>query len=153
MKLLLLITSARLSEIMTCRWKYINFERQVIQLPDSKTVKKEILLCQRCISILMTLKRKKDNPYVIVSSRKEGSHMQYPKKAWKRLITKAGITDARIHDLRHTNASISLQANIPIEIISKRLGHSNIKTTMRYAHLCNQQLKDATNAISDKLGI
>ena len=149
---LLLLTGARLSEILTCKWEYINFERKVIELPDSKTGKKEIILCDRCISILKNLEIKPENPYVIISDRKKNHHLGKPKSNWARLLIASNLNGLRIHDLRHTNASISLQAKIPIEIISKRLGHSNISTTMRYAHLADSQMRQATNDLSKTLG-
>ena len=149
---LLLLTGARLREIMTCKWQYINFEHKIIELPDSKTGKKEIILCNRCIKILNKLTKIVDNPYVIISSIKVGVPITRPKKAWFRLLKLASLENVRIHDLRHTNASISLQANMPIEIISKRLGHSSIQTTMRYAHLADEQIRNATNDLSNKIG-
>jgi len=149
---LLLLTGARLSEIMTCKWEYVNFERKLIELPDSKTGKKKIILCDRCIAIIQSLPKQPDNSYLIISERKVGSHLTRPKKAWSRLLKVANLKKVRMHDLRHTNASISLQAKVPLEIISKRLGHSSIQTTMRYAHLADDQIRNATNDLSNTLG-
>lgn len=148
---LLLLTGARLSEITTCKWEYINFENKVIELPDSKTGKRKILLCERCVAIIQSLPKQKHNPYLIASESKPKAHLTNPKKAWKKLLKLADLENVRIHDLRHTNASISLQAKVPIEIISKRLGHTSIRTTMRYAHLIDEQIREATNRLSDKL--
>ncbi|PCJ27340.1 MAG: hypothetical protein COA94_04050 [Rickettsiales bacterium] len=75
-----------------------------------------------------------------------------PKKAWRRLLKIVKIENVRIHDLHHTNASIALQAKVPLEIISKRLGHSSIQTTMRYAHLADEQICNATNNLSEAFG-
>ena len=88
---------------------------------------------------------------MIASSHKLGAPLSRPKKAWKRLLKAAKLEKVRIHDLRHTNASIALQARVPLEIISKRLGHSSIQTTMRYAHLADDQIRNATNDLSNKL--
>jgi integrase len=100
----------------------------------------------------MQLKRVVGNPYVIASSHKLASPITRPKKAWTRLLKTAKLEKIRIHDLRHTNASIALQAKVPLEIISKRLGHSSIQTTMRYAHLADDHIRNATDALSDTLG-
>ncbi|PCJ29629.1 MAG: hypothetical protein COA94_01120 [Rickettsiales bacterium] len=149
---LLLLTGARLSEILKCKWEYINFERKVIELPDSKTGKKEIILCDRSMTILNNIKHIPNNPYIIVSSKKEGTHFNNPRKSWAKLLRIAGLEGLRLHDLRHTHASIALMQNIPLEVIGKRLGHKTIQTTMRYAHLADSHLRKATDIVSNALG-
>ena len=149
---LLLFTGARLSEILECKWEYIDFDHKMIELSDSKTGKKNIIICERCIDILKALPREARNPYVIISEKKQGYHLSKPKKAWARLTKSANLEGLRIHDLRHTNASVALMEKVPLEVIRKRLGHKSIHTTMRYAHLADDQLRIAADTVSDKLG-
>ena len=66
-------------------------------------------------------------------------------KTWERIRKQAGIPDVRIHDLRHSFASFMIMNGLNIFEVSKLLGHADIKTTMRYAHLTNQSLVDVTN--------
>ena len=148
---LLLLTGARFREVLTCKWSYINFERQVMELPDSKTGKKEIILCNVCVDIIRSLKKVPGNPYLIVSSKNPETHLVNPRKAWDRLLQKANLPGLRIHDLRHTNASIALMANIPLEVIGKRLGHKSLQTTMKYAHLADSSVRQATDVVSNAI--
>lgn len=149
---LLLLTGARLREILTCKWEYISMTRKALELPDSKTGKKDVVLCDRCIAIIQSLPKQPNNPYLIASERKVGTHLTEPRKAWARLLKSANLEGVRMHDLRHTNASIALQAKVPLEIVGKRLGHRSIRTTMRYAHLADDQIRNATNDLSRILG-
>lgn len=69
--------------------------------------------------------------------------------AWNRVRKDAGIKDVRLHDLRHSYASFLVNQGRSIYEVQKILGHSNVKTTQRYAHLSNDTLLAATNSVSD----
>src|SRR5690606_8834404 len=69
--------------------------------------------------------------------------------AWNRVRKQAGIEDVRLHDLRHSYASFLVNKGRSIYEVQKILGHSNVKTTQRYAHLSNDTLLAATNSVSD----
>lgn len=68
-------------------------------------------------------------------------------KSWRRICEKAKLDDVRIHDLRHTFASHAVMNGTPLAIVSKLLGHSKIGTTMRYAHLADKELAEASEGI------
>ena len=68
-------------------------------------------------------------------------------KSWRRIRSKAGLDDLRIHDLRHTFASQAVMSGTPLALVSKLLGHSKITTTMRYAHLADAELANASEDI------
>ena len=104
---LLLFTGARLSEILTLRWEHVDVEGQCLRLPDSKTGAKVVYLPPAALEILTALDRHEDNPYVIAGA-KLGSHLINLQKPWRRIRAKAGLGDVRLHDLRHSFASMAV---------------------------------------------
>jgi len=100
------------------------------------------------LAVLRALPRVAGNPYVIVGKR-EGAHLSDLQHPWRPVREAAdGI---RIHDLRHTFASSGLAVGEGLSMIGKLLGHTQIQTTARYAHLASDPMKAAANKISDRL--
>jgi integrase len=147
---LLLCTGARLGEILTLRWDYVDLDRGLITLPDSKTGRKPIYLNSLAVEVLSAVPRVEGNPFVIVGD-KPGSHLVNLRKPWYRLREQAGIKDARIHDLRHTFASIGVSAGLPLPLAGKLLGHRKSVTTERYAHLADDPVRAGNELIADVL--
>ena len=138
---LLMFSGARLSEILTLRWNYIDFERRLILLPDSKTGQKAILLYSPGVRVLATLPRIESNPFVIVGD-KENRHLVNLQKPWSRIRRRAGIKDVRIHDLRHTFVSIAARCGASLPIMGRMVGHTQAQTTLRYAHLVPDAVRE-----------
>ena len=88
-----------------------------------------------------------DNPYV-VAGRNAGVHLTDLQPFWQRVRGRAGLKDARIHDLRHTFASIAVNNGQSLPMIGKLLGHTQVQTTARYAHLANEPVLEAANDVS-----
>jgi len=147
---LLALTGARLSEILTLRWDYVDFERQTLWLPDSKSGKKAIFLSQPAIEVLANLPRFDSNPFVIVGG-KERAHLKNLQKPWGRIRKAAGLDDVRIHDLRHSYASIAAAAGLSLPVIGRLLGHTKSVTTERYAHLAANPLRAANEAVGERI--
>ena len=141
---LLLFTGARLSEVLTLRWEFVDFTGQCLRLPDSKTGAKIVYLPPPALEVLEALERQEGNPYVIVGS-KPGTHLVNLQKPWRRIRKRAGLEDVRIHDLRHSFASVAVAGGETLPIIGALLGHSRPTTTARYAHLAADPLKQAAN--------
>jgi integrase len=141
---LLLFTGARLSEILTVRWEHVNFEEHCLRLPDSKTGAKTIYLSPPALEVLNDLQRQDGNPYVIIGA-KPGAHLINLRKPWHRIRTKAGLDNVRIHDLRHSFASMAVAGGLSLPVIGALLGHTQASTTQRYAHLAADPLKQAAN--------
>ncbi|WP_171230066.1 site-specific integrase [Ruegeria sp. HKCCA4008] len=148
---LLLLTGARRNEIATCEWGWIDWERQVIMLPDSKTGAKPLFLGDSAIEVLQRQKVTTRDPastYVF-----PGKKQNYPlvnlSKPWKRICEFAELNDVRIHDLRHTAASIAVGKGVALPVIGRLLGHTQTQTTARYAHVDNQPALAAANAIGN----
>ena len=144
---LLLFTGARLEEILTLRWEYVDLERQLLRLPESKSGAKIIHLSPPALAILATIERQDGNPYVIVG-RKPGSHLVNLRKPWGRIRHKARLEDVRLHDLRHSFASVGAAAGLSLPLIGTMLGHTHAATTQRYAHLAADPVKAGVEKIS-----
>jgi integrase len=141
---LLLFTGARSSEILTLKWEYVDFENQCLRLPDSKTGKKSIYLPPAALEILQSITQNPDNLYVLQGRNNKG-HLINLRKPWHRIRKEAGLNDVRIHDLRHSFASMAVAGGLSLPMIGALLGHTQAATTARYAHLAADPLKQAAN--------
>jgi integrase len=144
---LLILTGARLQEILTARWSEVDFERGIIHLEDSKTGRKPIYLSAAALSILSALSRIDGNQHVIPGE-KENAPRTDLKKPWAAITQAAGLKGLRIHDLRHSFASVGAGASLGLPVIGKLLGHSQPATTARYSHLD----ADASRRAVEKIG-
>ncbi len=147
---LLLLTGARVNEILTLQWKDINFKLKMVRLQESKTGQKTIYLSAPTLQLLLEIPRIKDNPYVICGKNK-GSHLINIKDPWNTIRKSAGLEDVRLHDLRHNYASTAVTTGHHLKVIGSLLGHKNTKTTERYAHLANDPLQTANETISNRI--
>lgn len=146
---LLLLTGCRLSEIQYLKWSYIRDE--IIYLPDAKTGPRRVHISPRAQAILRHIERFPDNPYVIVGIVPEQAVTDL-QKPWRRIRQEAGITDVRIHDLRHTYASIAAMSGQSLYTIGKLIGHTQVQSTARYAHLADLTTKKALNEVDVLFG-
>lgn len=143
---LLILTGARLREILHLKWEQIDFQRGMAFLADSKTGAKPLILSGAALQLLQALPREAGNPHVIPG---EGADARSDlKRPWGAIVRHAGLNGLRIHDLRHSSASIMAGAGAPLQVIGKVLGHSQIATTQRYSHLSN----DPVRQVADRLG-
>ncbi|MGD0950387.1 MAG: tyrosine-type recombinase/integrase [Candidatus Binatia bacterium] len=145
----LLFTGARLSEVLTLRKEYIDWDRGCLHLPDSKTGAKDVQLNPGALKVLSEI-MSDDTPWVFLGRGKE-KHIVNLEKPWRRIRMRAGLPDVRLHDLRHTNASIAAAAGLSLPIIGALLGHTQPQTTARYAHLAADPLKQAANVIGSRI--
>jgi integrase len=148
---LLLFTGARLGEILNLKWEYVDLDRSVINLPDSKTGEKQIYLNSLAQQVVTSLPRIDENPYVIVG-RRQNRHLVNITKAWYRIRKAAGIEDVRIHDLRHSFASVAVSGGLTLPMIGKLLGHKKSTTTERYAHLADDPVRAANEEVARLMG-
>jgi len=142
---LLVFTGCRMSEIRDLKWDYVTPTH--IALPDSKTGARKIPLPKAAREILASLPREPGNPYVIVGD-VPGQQIQDLEKPWRRIRARAGLGKVRIHDLRHTYASNAILAGLPLPMVGKILGHTQISTTMRYVTLPDAPVSDAADLVS-----
>jgi integrase len=144
---LLVFTGARLSEILTLRWDHVDGE--LLRLPDSKTGAKTIILNAPAKAVLAELPHLPGNPFVICGD-KAGAHLVNLQKAWRRVREAAGLDDVRLHDLRHTNASLGVASGLSLPLIGGLLGHRHPATTARYTHLYDDPMREAAEKIGER---
>ena len=147
---LLSLTGARKSEILSLKWGHVDFERACVRLPDSKTGAKVIPLGAPALELLASLPHLEGNPYVLPGT-KIGAHLVGLPRAWERIKSRAGLKDVRLHDLRHSFASVAAGAGDSLILIGALLGHRDQATTQRYAHLSNDPLRAAADRISGRI--
>jgi integrase len=140
---LLIFTGARRSEIAALNWNEVDLERGVLALGDSKTGAKAVLLPAPAVAVLSGLERT-ESPFVFPAL--EGpSHYQGINKVWRAVRVAAGLGDVRLHDLRHSFASVALARGAALPVIGKLLGHSSPLVTARYAHLAADPVRRAAD--------
>ena len=130
-------------------WNEVLLDEGILRLLDSKTGGKEVILSTEAIEILKTLPSGQSE-YVFPG--KGGMKpIQGLQKIWERIRKKASLGDVRLHDLRHTFASIAVSNGVPLYEVGKLLGHASIQSTQRYAHLERASLRESLNKFSYKL--
>ena len=149
---LLLLTGCRLNEILRLSWQEVDFDKSCLFLLDSKRGKRTIYLSPPAVELLQNIPREKDHPYVIAGKNKH-SHLINLQKPWRRIRKKAGLEDVRIHDLRHTFASVAAAKGLSLPVIGALLGHSQTQTTARYAHLVGQPLLEAVGKVGELIHV
>jgi integrase len=142
---ILLLTGARLNEILKARWENVDLGKGTLYLPDSKTGAKTIYL-GAAAEILAGLERVEGNPYVIVGALpgKPRADLNCP---WAAVKKAAGLEGLRIHDLRHNYASTGANMGQGLAILGGLLGHSSAAMTARYAHIDADPKKRAAESI------
>lgn len=144
---LLLFTGARSSEITGLRWDWIRGARAL--LPDSKTGPKTIQLPPPARAVLSAVPRV--SHYVFPDTGGSGP-MNDLGLRWRKLRTLAGLEDVRIHDFRHTLASHAVMSGIDLYTVGRLLGHADLASTDRYAHLADDHVREAAGRIGGIVG-
>jgi integrase len=149
---LLIFTGARLREILHLRWAEVDIERGLLLLQDSKTGRKAIVLNAPALSVLSGLSRLSSfvipgETVVLPDGRTDDRPRADLKRPWAVVSNRAGLDGVRLHDLRHTFASVGAGGGLGLPIIGKLLGHANSATTQKYSHLATDPLKRASDTI------
>lgn len=147
---LLVLTGCRKNEILKLKRSYIDRYHRCLRLPDSKAGAKVVHLGGPAMRIIAMVPPVEGNPYLL-PGKKDGTHVTDLQSVWVRIRKTAGLEDVRIHDLRHSFASIGAATGDSMLIIGALLGHRSAKTTERYTHLSDHPLKSAAERISDEI--
>lgn len=149
---LIMLTGARLREILHLRWDEVDLERGFLQLGDSKTGKKKVYLPTAAVDIIKGLTQL---GAFVIAGESAGTKREKPradlKRPWAAICKRAGVKNARIHDLRHTFASTGVGDQMGLPVIGALLGHADPSTTARYAHLADDAARRAVEAIGGKI--
>ena len=151
---LLLLTGCRRGEILQLRWSEVHDERLILQA--SKTGRRTVPLNTQARAVLERQPRG-TSPFVFPSPRDPSRPLSRDLALWYRVRREAGIEDVRLHDLRHTVASHAVMNGVPVPVVARLLGHSDVHTTLRYAHLGDREIERAAErvgkAIADIMGL
>lgn len=147
---LLIYTGCRRNEILELRWDWIDFTHKRINFPDSKTGKKTLDLNDAVIELLHKVERVVGNPFVIVGKNGQ-KHLVNLRKPWQRIMKRAGLENIRLHDLRHSFASVGAASGLSLPMIGKLLSHKQATTTQRYAHLTGEVVREASNIVGNSI--
>jgi integrase len=145
---LLAMTGCRKSEILGLRWAWVDFEHGLLRLPDSKTGQKGVALGASALALLAELPR--PGEYVLPAVRGD-KHYTGLGKDWRRVRERAGLGDFRVHDLRHAFASFAVADGASLYIVGKALGHTQARTTERYAHLAQDPVRAAAERVAARV--
>ena len=144
---LLMLTGCRRNEVLTLRWEDVDLEAGELRLRDAKTGARWVALSPAARRVLAAIPRLPDNPWVIAGSR-AGGRLANLNAQWVVVRRKAGLEDVRIHDLRHSFASRALALGESLTMIGKLLGHRQVQTTARYAHLARESVKASAATVA-----
>lgn len=145
---MLLLTGARKGEIMTARREWVDYEKGILKLPDSKTGAKDVPLSATAIKHIQLMNKEAPNSPWICPGRKPYKQMKAHYKAWEELLDEAKIDDFRIHDLRHTFASVAISSGMDIKQVGEMLGHKDPTCTHRYTHLMAHRKSELADTVS-----
>jgi integrase len=151
---LLLLTGARVNEVLQARWDWVDWNCNSILLPDSTTGPKPLFLSNPALVVLRDLSARPEaaTSEFIIKGRLAGKPLVNLAKPWKGLCRAAELDGVRIHDLRHTAASVGVGHGLSLPIIGRLLGHSQPQTTNRYAHVDGDPALLAINMIGETIG-
>ncbi|MCB1466056.1 MAG: site-specific integrase [Rhizobiaceae bacterium] len=121
-----------------------------LKLADSKTGQKSVPLNAGALQVLNELRPVTGNDHVFPALRGNGHYEGMP-KVWERIRKNAGFEDVRLHDLRHSFASIAVAGGASLPMIGALLGHAHSATTQRYAHLSDDPIRTASEAVGSKI--
>jgi len=147
---LLLLTGARRNEITRSRWVDVDWVNKTLFVPIAKSGKaRYISLGADAIALLKSLVRS-ENPYIFPSplTGRPCPSLFFP---WRRIRERANLEGVRLHDLRHSFASLLISKGISLYVVQHLLGHTHPRMTQRYAHLASQTLNEAADVVGKLL--
>ncbi|MDR3480342.1 MAG: site-specific integrase [Burkholderiaceae bacterium] len=151
----LLCTGLRREECLTLKWVYVDLEAQSLYLPTTKTGSRFVVLNDTAIELLKRRPHAPDCPFVF-SRKWPGKNgekdswkpIRNPDKAFRKILKSCQINNFKIHDIRHSFASMAINNGASLYDVKSLLGHSDVKTTTRYAHVSPTRLRDASAQVS-----
>lgn len=146
----MLLSGCRSGEALSLRHSWIDFDNKLVKLPDSKTGQRIMLLGEGAVQLLSMMEPLDGSPLVFPSSAADETQISI-QKIWRAIREEADLEDVRLHDLRHNFASAAVSSGESLYIVAKLLGHSQVRTTQRYAHLAPDPVKSAADSVSNRL--
>jgi integrase len=149
---MLILTGARKREVLDCRWEDLDLDRRQWRIPETKAGRpRYVPLSNGVLTLLANVPHDERCPYVFANPKTKKPYCSIF-NSWNTARKQAGLSEVRIHDLRHSFASFLVNAGRSLYEVQKILGHTQIKTTQRYAHLSQDTLLDAADAVGNLIG-
>jgi len=143
-------TGMRKEEILSLKWKDVDFRSRTISILDTKNGEsRELPMNDIVYRVLLDIGKKADSPWVFC--KKNGERYGNVRKAFEGARKRAGIVDFRFHDLRHTFASHLVMAGVDLRTVQELLGHKSFEMTLRYAHLSPDHKKRALDILDERM--
>lgn len=152
----LLLTGLRKREVLDTRWEHIDFDARTWFVPHTKSGKpRTVQLSDTLVGLLRSVPRREGEAGAewVFASPKTGKPFVSIFYAWDTARKKAGLPEVRMHDLRHTFASLLINSSYELYDVMSALGHTQMRTTMRYAHLSRDRKRAAVEAVAEKSGL
>jgi len=148
-----MLTGARVGEVRQARFEQFNLDLGIWAKPAATTKQRKIHRVPISDDVATLVRQRKlmvphGNPWLFPGD-VPGQPVKEIRRFWRRVLVAANIDDARIHDLRHTFASLLVSGGASLEMIGKLLGHTQMQTTQRYAHLLDAPLRAGLDAVAD----
>ncbi|WP_237452257.1 site-specific integrase [Qipengyuania algicida] len=147
-----ILTGCRRQEIVELKWDEVDFERGLMRLADTKTGQSVRPLSGATAAMLRSIARTDGSDYVFPADSGEG-YFQGTKKLWPKIVAKAGLKDVTPHTLRHTIGAIATSSGEALAMTGAILGHANMRSTMIYAHIDYDPMKQAADRVGDKIAL
>ena len=141
---LLLLTGCRKGELVHLRWSEVDGD--TLRLMDSKTGPRTVMLSKRAL-VIVAQQPRTQSPYVFPALDDPSQTRSTELSLWRKVRRQARIEDVRLHDLRHTFASHAVMHSVPLPVVSRLLGHSRARMTLRYAHVSDREIEAAAERI------
>jgi integrase len=154
---LLILTGARKTEIIGLRWSEVERDRARLSLPPErtkaggKTGRRYIALSGLALDILTRRAANKNGSIFVFPAKSASGHLMALRRPFLKICEHAELEGLRIHDLRHTFASMAIANGHSLFAVGKALGHANARTTERYAHLTNDPLVALANSVEQAI--
>lgn len=150
---LLLLLGCRKRELLDSQWSHFDLERRTWRIPLSKNGKaRHVPLSTEVLAILAQVPRWEECPYVVPNPKTKKPYVSFF-YSWDTARKQAGLPEVRVHDLRHSTASFLVNSGRSLYEVQKILGHTQLKTTQRYAHLSQETLLEAVDSLSAVSGL
>ena len=150
---MLILTGARKREVLDCRWEDLDLDKRQWRIPTTKAGRpRYVPLSSGAITLLANVPHDSRCPYVFANPKTKKPYESIF-NSWNTARKQAGLSEVRIHDLRHSFASFLVNAGRSLYEVQRILGHTQIKTTQRYAHLSQDTLLDAADAVGNLIGV
>lgn len=150
--LALLYSGLRLEEVLQARQENLDLVNGVLYLPITKSGRsRNVVLNDLAKTVLAEAAAGSVNSPWVFAGRDPSKPIRNIRKTFRKALADAGLRMIRIHDLRHTHASLLVQQGVPLVQVQALLNHASPQTTMRYAHLADHTLRQATQVLANQL--